>query len=227
MTYITIIGWIAASLTSIIGLPLVINTFLAKKPPKVSLLSWWIYYLGIFGFALLGFAIRDLQLFIPQVFSGLLTFIFLAQVYTFKAKTTRKQLINFTFLSWALTVFLLILLLGIFFWAKISLGNLASYALYLGIFAGFCVNIAFLPQTLLGIKNKTTKFIPLTFLLNLFLLNFAWLIYFFLLLVIEKNDAYLSSFIFQIIGFLVSAVQLVVYFYQIKQQKKPFKINWI
>ncbi|WP_337895536.1 hypothetical protein [Mesomycoplasma ovipneumoniae] len=118
MTYITIIGWIAASLTSIIGLPLVINTFLAKKPPKVSLLSWWIYYLGIFGFALLGFAIRDLQLFIPQVFSGLLTFIFLAQVYTFKAKTTRKQLINFTFLSWALTVFLLILLLGIFFWSK-------------------------------------------------------------------------------------------------------------
>ncbi|WP_044286157.1 hypothetical protein [Mesomycoplasma ovipneumoniae] len=227
MTYITIIGWIAASLTSIIGLPLVINTFLAKKPPKVSLLSWWIYYLGIFGFALLGFAIRDLQLFIPQVFSGLLTFIFLAQVYTFKAKTTRKQLINFTFLSWALLVFLLILLLGIFFWVKISLGNLASYALYLGIFAGFCVNIAFLPQTLLGIKNKTTKFIPLTFLLNLFLLNFAWLIYFFLLLVIEKNDAYLSSFIFQIIGFLVSAVQLVVYFYQIKQQKKPFKINWI
>ncbi|WP_341515528.1 hypothetical protein [Mesomycoplasma ovipneumoniae] len=217
MTYITIIGWIAASLTSIIGLPLVINTFLAKKPPKVSLLSWWIYYLGIFGFALLGFAIRDLQLFIPQVFSGLLTFIFLAQVYTFKAKTTRKQLINFTFLSWALLVFLLILLLGIFFWVKISLGNLASYALYLGIFAGFCVNIAFLPQTLLGIKNKTTKFIPLTFLLNLFLLNFAWLIYFFLLLVIEKNDAYLSSFIFQIIGFLVSAVQLVVYFYQIKQ----------
>ncbi|WP_341517387.1 hypothetical protein [Mesomycoplasma ovipneumoniae] len=227
MTYITIIGWIAASLTSIIGLPLVINTFLAKKPPKVSLLSWWIYYLGIFGFALLGFAIRDLQLFIPQIFSGLLTFIFLAQVYTFKAKTTRKQLINFTFLSWALTVFLLILLLGIFFCAKISLGNLASYALYLGIFAGFCVNIAFLPQTLLGIKNKTTKFIPLTFLLNLFLLNFTWLIYFFLLLVIEKNDAYLSSFIFQIIGFLVSAVQLVVYFYQIKQQKKPFKINWI
>ncbi|MFU0909498.1 hypothetical protein [Mesomycoplasma ovipneumoniae] len=227
MTYITIIGWIAASLTSIIGLPLVINTFLAKKPPKVSLLSWWIYYLGIFGFALLGFAIRDLQLFIPQVFSGLLTFIFLAQVYTFKAKTTRKQLINFTFLSWALLVFLLILLLGIFFWAKISLGNLASYVLYLGIFAGFCVNIAFLPQTLLGIKNKTTKFIPLTFLLNLFLLNFAWLIYFFLLLVIEKNDAYLSSFIFQIIGFLVSAVQLVVYFYQFKQQKKPFKINWI
>ncbi|WP_337899392.1 hypothetical protein [Mesomycoplasma ovipneumoniae] len=227
MTYITIIGWIAASLTSIIGLPLVINTFSAKKPPKVSLLSWWIYYLGIFGFALLGFAIRDLQLFIPQIFSGLLTFIFLAQVYTFKAKTTRKQLINFSFLSLALSVFLLILLLGIFFWAKISLGNLASYALYLGIFAGFCVNIAFLPQTLLGIKNKTTKFIPLTFLLNLFLLNFAWLIYFFLLLVIEKNDAYLSSFIFQIIGFLVSAVQLVVYFYQIKQQKKPFKINWI
>ncbi|VEU71766.1 Uncharacterised protein [Mesomycoplasma ovipneumoniae] len=227
MAYITIIGWIAASLTSIIGLPLVINTFLAKKPPKVSLLSWWIYYLGIFGFALLGFAIRDLQVFIPQVFSGLSTFIFLAQIYIFKAKTTRRQIINFSFLSFALTVFLLILLLGIFFAAKISLGNLASYAKYLGIFAGFCVNIAFLPQTLLGIKNKTTKFIPLTFLLNLFLLNFAWLIYFFLQFVIEKNDVYLPSFIFQIIGFLISTIQLVAYFYQIKQQKKPFKINWI
>ncbi|ATP59801.1 hypothetical protein [Mesomycoplasma dispar] len=231
MSYINIIGWIASVLTAIIGLPLVINTFLAKKPPKVSLFSWWIYYLGILGFAFFGLVINDLPIVITQIFCGLTTFIFLVQNYIFRLKTTKKLHSNIAFLALSSIVYFLILLTGILFATKlISFSKIISAATYIVIFAGFCVNIAFLPQTLLGIKQKTIKFIPLTFLINLLLLNFAWVIYDFLRLVVEKESSYIPALIFQIIGFLIASLQLFAYFYQLGQQRKinkTFKINWI
>ncbi|MXR13422.1 hypothetical protein DR085_00815 [Mycoplasma flocculare] len=231
MLYIEIIGYIAAFLTAIVGLPLVINTFKTKIPPKVSLLSWWIYYIGILAFALLGLALNDFPLIITQVFCGLITITFLVQYYTFLIKKSEKTQANLAFIGLGIIIYFLILLTLIFYFAKtIPAGKMAPGATYIGIIAGFCVNIAFLPQTLLGIKQKTIKFIPLTFLLNLTLLNIFWIIYEFLKLLVEENSNYLSALIFQIIGFIIAVSQLFVYFYQLSQQRKiekTFKINWI
>ncbi|QLG43554.1 hypothetical protein [Mesomycoplasma hyopneumoniae] len=231
MHYIDIIGYIASFFTAIVGLPLVINTFIAKQPPKTSLLSWWIYYIGIFFFTLLGLALYDLPLFITQVFCGLITLVFLIQVYTYKLKTEKKKGENLAFIGAGILVYLVILLLFIFYLAEIvPAGQIISAASYLGIIAGFCVNFAFLPQTILGIKQKTIKFIPLTFLVNLATLNIFWIIYEFLQILVNNDNNWLTALIFQIIGLAIATIQILVFFFQLIQQRKTeanFKINWI
>ncbi|MBG0730860.1 hypothetical protein [Mycoplasma sp. 'Moose RK'] len=226
MIFIDIIGWIATILTGTIGLPLVSNTFITKKPPKVSHLSWWIYYFGIFSFAFFGLAVSDLKMIITQVLSGLTTVIFLLQVYFFALKSRFSQ--NIIFIVLALLIYAGVLLAGILHVTNVfAQKQLLPASKYLGIISGFCVNIAFLPQTFNGIRQKTLVFIPIFFIINLFLLNLSWVIYESLSL--SSKPDLLTALIFQSIGLLIATIQMIAYFYQIyfiKSKNQPVKINW-
>ncbi|WP_434336719.1 hypothetical protein [Mesomycoplasma conjunctivae] len=221
---IDVIGWFATVLTAIVGIPMVVDTFRNKKVNHVPILSWWIYYLGIFFYAVFGLLQRSNQIIFTQLFSGLTTTIFISQFSIYKnANRQISVAAKFSSLITAFLVFASIVAIAI---AHFSVKNISSNGVdIVALLAGLFIGVAFLPQTILGIKNKTLFNIPIFFIVDLVIFNSLWDIFYLLQLGVIP----VSAIVLQSIGLAIAVIQMTFYFIQLfdKKVNPKLKIVWI
>jgi MtN3 and saliva related transmembrane protein len=82
MNYITIIGLIAATLTTVSFLPQVIHTWKTKQTHDISLVMYTIITTGVFMWLVYGLLIGDL----PIIAANIVTFILAGSVLILKLK---------------------------------------------------------------------------------------------------------------------------------------------
>lgn len=82
MSYITILGLLAGTLTTISFIPQVIKVVKSKSTHDISLLMFVAFTTGVFAWLIYGFMINDL----PVVIANFITFILAATILIYKIK---------------------------------------------------------------------------------------------------------------------------------------------
>lgn len=82
MTSITIVGLVAAALTTVAFLPQVIHTLRTRSTHDISLRMYSLYTAGIFLWLVYGLFLRD----IPLIASNAVTFLLAATILTLKIR---------------------------------------------------------------------------------------------------------------------------------------------
>lgn len=225
--YITVIGWLASFTTAILGLPMVINAYKSKEIKSASIISWWIYFLGVLIYLIYGSSLQKAQIIVTELLNGLITFLFVI-LFSFYYKTrilpTWFKLINVLF---CLLIIIGVIVISVLFFLKIYV-NIDENGQYIISFIGTSfLSFSFLPQTIIAIRKKTLVYAPFFFIHDLIVLNIFWII--FLGHDILSQSNLWVAFILQVIGFAISIIQGVFYYIQIfsKKTNPSRKIVWI
>ncbi|PAK20980.1 hypothetical protein CJJ23_04535 [Mycoplasmopsis agassizii] len=233
-----VIAWIASISVAITGLPQLVNVLRNKKAEKVNMYSWWLFATAIILFSTWGLMLDSggQQLIIAELIAMIITamtmFAFLHyrkdKVISFKAKLGQQI---------ALSIYLIIIFAWTIWFFAVGQKPFADSEAKTAVSSVFAnlgpifSMVAFLPQTIMGIRKKTLYFIPLSFLINLIGFNVLWVLTFALRIQSVKIGLlpesllvpYILGTLWQSINLAIALIQTT--FYGIQIQKK--KIIWI
>ncbi|VEU59813.1 PQ-loop domain-containing transporter [Mesomycoplasma neurolyticum] len=199
-----IIGWIAAILTIIFGLPQLYKVW-KYKLSKINLLSFYILYVAIMMWSLFGalFPEKKLSVLIANIISFLILQVTI--ILILKNQKVRNKFINFVIGS----VLLSIIVISFDFVAFAKKINAPQWLnLTLSIIAVSGTSFAFLPQTIKGIMKWKVEGISLLMLIFGFLINLSWEIFW--ILVGNYSPSIIYILIVQIIAMILYLIQMVI-----------------
>lgn len=230
------IGWLASFTTAILGIPMVVNTYKNREIKSASIISWWIYFIGVFLYLIVGWQSNTDQIVITELFNGIITFLFVI-LFSFYLRSRKiSKEFKFANIVFSIAMITAIIAIVILYFAGVKItkpdaeannaeANNAG-AEVLSIFAASFINFAFLPQTIITIKQKKLIHMPFFFVHDLTLLNILWLVFLGANINLPGFKALLAL---QVLGLLISLVQGVFYYIQVfdKKLNPSRKIVWI
>ncbi|OYD26708.1 uncharacterized protein with PQ loop repeat [Mycoplasma testudineum] len=221
---IEIIGWIAAILIVVVGLPQLVYISKVKKAENLALSSYWIFNLSLLLFSLYGFFLGLSQLVFAELAGSIIfsaTLFVMIKYWNSNEMSHFKRKLNYALILFILIIIIIISLLHIinFYVDANSLLDQNSNAVkviqaLLAMFAPFIGTLAFLPQTIKGIKEKNLFSLPFFFVADVFLFNTFWIIVW--VLRIHAYDLGLygnMSFVFKntsILSLILQSVSLII-----------------
>ncbi|AHH45217.1 hypothetical protein [Mesomycoplasma bovoculi] len=220
------IGWLASFTTAILGIPMVVNTYKNREIKSASIISWWIYFIGVFLYLIVGWQSKTDQIVITELFNGIITFLFVI-LFSFYLKSRKiSKEFKFANIVFSLAMITTIIAIVILHFAGVTITIPDAGAEVLSILAASFINFAFLPQTIIVIKQKKLIHMPFFFVHDLTLLNILWLVFLGANIDLPGFKALLAL---QVLGLLISLVQGVFYYIQVfdKKLNPSRKIVWI
>ncbi|WP_033160795.1 hypothetical protein [[Mycoplasma] collis] len=209
-----IIGWMAAILTILFGLPQLYKVW-KHKINTINLLGFYILYFSIVLWSIFGSTFVEKA--INVVVSNILSFwiLQLTIIFILKNRKEKKNFFIFTFLSTMLsssvTVFDIVALIK-------DLQAKEWMSLLFSILAVSGTSFAFLPQTIKSIYKWNVIGISSGMLFLGFFINFLWEIFWFLIGNFSASIIYIL--IVQIIAMVLYLIQIVIIFTNSKKRKK-------
>lgn len=228
---IQVIGYIASFTTAILGIPMVVNTYKNREIKSASIISWWIYFIGVFLYLIVGWQSKTKDndptpIVITELFNGIITFLFVI-LFSFYLKS-RKISKEFKFANIVFSIAMITAIIAsvilYFVGQEIKVSKIGANVL--SVLAASFINFAFLPQTIITIKQKKLIHMPFFFVHDLTLLNILWLVF---LGANIDTPGFIALLVLQIFGLLISLVQGVFYYIQVfdKKLNPSRKIVWI
>lgn len=181
------LGWIAAILTILVGLPQLIFIIRTKNVKGISLISFWSFYTSLLFFSLLGLLLISDQLiyteFVAAIVFGL-QMVLVIKYSEFKNHHIKiKKIVSYGLVGLFTVIPFIFMMLHIFRVLGNSLvvndkypSELNSFRQFVSIVGPVISMLSFLPQTIQGIKNKELHRLPFTFLVILVTFNALWII---------------------------------------------------
>lgn len=220
------IGWLASFTTAILGIPMVVNTYKNREIKSASIISWWIYFIGVFLYLIVGWQSKTDQIVITELFNGIITFLFVI-LFSFYLKSRKiSKEFKFANIVFSLAMITTIVAIVILHFVGVKITIRDAGAEVLSFLAASFINFAFLPQTIMVIKQKKLIHMPFFFVHDLTLLNILWLVF---LGANINAPGFIALLVLQILGFVISIVQGVFYYIQVfdKKLNPSRKIVWI
>lgn len=220
------IGWLASFTTAILGIPMVVNTYKNREIKSASIISWWIYFIGVFLYLIVGWQSNTNQIVITELFNGIITFLFVI-LFSFYLRSRKiSKEFKFANIVFSIAMITAIIAIVILHFAGVTIIIPDAGAEVLSILAASFINFAFLPQTIIVIKQKKLIHMPFFFVHDLTLLNILWLVFLGANINLPGFKALLAL---QVLGLLISLVQGVFYYIQVfdKKLNPSRKIVWI
>lgn len=220
------IGWLASFTTAILGIPMVVNTYKNREIKSASIISWWIYFIGVFLYLIVGWQSHTNQIVITELFNGIITFLFVI-LFSFYLRSRKiSKEFKFANIVFSLAMIITIIAIVILHFVGVKITVSEAGASVLSILAASFINFAFLPQTIIVIKQKKLIHMPFFFVHDLTLLNILWLVFLGANIDLPGFKALLAL---QVLGLLISLVQGVFYYIQVFDKKinPSRKIVWI
>lgn len=220
------IGWLASFTTAILGIPMVVNTYKNREIKSASIISWWIYFIGVFLYLIVGWQSKTDQIVITELFNGIITFLFVILFSFYLRSRTISKEFKFANIVFSIAMITAIIAIVILHFAGVKITIPDAGAEVLSILAASFINFAFLPQTIIVIKQKKLIHMPFFFVHDLTLLNILWLVFLGANINLPGFKALLAL---QVLGLLISLVQGVFYYIQVfdKKLNPSRKIVWI
>lgn len=220
------IGYLASFTTAILGIPMVVNTYKNREIKSASIISWWIYFIGVFLYLIVGWHSKQTPIVITELFNGIITFLFVI-LFSFYLKSRKiSKEFKFANIVFSLVMITAIIAIVILYFVVPPIKVSKIGANVLSILAASFINFAFLPQTIITIKQKKLIHMPFFFVHDLTLLNILWLVF---LGAHINEDGFIPLVALQVLGLLISLVQGVFYYIQVfdKKLNPSRKIVWI
>ncbi|WP_027333984.1 PQ-loop domain-containing transporter [Mycoplasma elephantis] len=205
-----VVGWLAAVITVIIGLPQLIKLLKTKNSSGISLISNWLFFIGLICWTTYGsFAFENgkklYQTAVPNALSTMVYGMMLFLVYKYSKNINSKKIIFIGSLIALLTLLNTIsFTIGMI---KTDWGFQNQNAkLICSIITGALTTFAFTPQTLQSIIYKDVKNVSIGMMLILVTLNLLWIVFWSTIYSITV----LMFLIYQVISLVLSLTMLII-----------------
>nr|WP_235732241.1 PQ-loop domain-containing transporter [Mycoplasmopsis primatum] len=225
--FIIISGFIAATLTTILGLPQAISLFKSKKTGSVKYYSYWMFFAGLIGWIFLGSFDPTQKVFIlviANIISGFIYIFTLWLTYRYSSDI-RRQRSQWMVLSLSSILYLAMTAIAS---CALALGWKISNLLQSVIaqIIPIITTFAFLPQILKSFETKDYSGMSIGMVYVFTLSNIFWCIYWLSFIVnAGAQSQYLSAIIWQAISLGIYATQLILMLIQRYKNKKILKVK--
>lgn len=216
-----IIGWIAAILTVVIGIPQLIKLIKVKSAKDVSLVSNWIFFVGLIMWVIFGSFTVDgngnklIQTITANVLSVFVYALLLFFLHKYKEERTNIWTTTIVCLASVLVVAIFVIAIVRKDWFITE--NIQWVAILIGAVTGFLTTFAYVPQVWTTFKSKDVENLSLLMIIILIGLNIFWIIYWLTAL----NSSVIMPLVYQCISLVLYIVLLTLYIiYKQKDTKK-------
>ncbi|WP_027119486.1 PQ-loop domain-containing transporter [[Mycoplasma] testudinis] len=177
------IGWIAAILTILVGLPQLVYIIRTKNVKGMSLPSFWSFFVSLIFFSLLGLLLINDQLayteFIAAVVFGI-QMVFIIKYWTFKTHNKIKKIVAYAFSALFVVINMIFMILHIERVLGVNVADIptsvADFRQFVSIVGPIISMLSFLPQTIKGIRTKQLYHLPFSFVFVLAAFNGLWIV---------------------------------------------------